>query len=63
MSDPTLQRAAQPPGESAAGDGIEGKVFYEECLLCLSVELVIGICFERAIWLRQRLSMENLCAP
>lgn len=47
MSDPSgwrsavLQRAAQPPGESAVGDGIEGKVFCDECLLRMSVELVV----------------------
>ena len=55
MSDPSgyksaiLQRAAQPPGESAAGDGMKGKY------LCgrppfLVKSFWFGFSFERAFW-------------
>ena len=34
-SSAVLHHAAQPPGESAVGDGIEGKIFCEGCLLSI----------------------------
>jgi len=47
-----LHHAAQPPGESAIGDGIEGKLFYEGCLLSVTQKKVTE-CYERAGFDRQ----------